>query len=227
MKIQPFSLFEDPEHQREAAALRVVEAMLFASSEPLGESEIASRLKDDHNVRDLIEILRDQYSGRGVELVRIGDKWAFRTAKDLSWLLVEGAQEPKKLGRAALETLAIIAYHQPTTRAEIEDIRGVSVARGTIDTLLEAGWIRLRGRRRAPGRPVTYGTTALFLDHFGLEAIGDLPGLDELKGAGLLDASVPSGLKIPLPSDDSALQDDEEPLEGHLFDDFERDSETE
>eukprot|EP01037_Dinobryon_pediforme_P007710 gene7708-7771_t len=216
MKIQPFSLFEDPEHEKDVAALRVVEAMLFASAEALSESELGARLQGRSDIRDLLQILSRQYAGRGVELVRISDKWAFRTAKDLAWLLVEGAQEPKKLGRAAMETLAIIAYHQPTTRAEIEDIRGVAVARGTIDALLEAGWIRLRGRRRTPGRPVTYGTTARFLDHFGLEQISDLPGLDELKGAGLLDASLPRGLSIPVPRDDDALGDDEEPLEGTL-----------
>ena len=225
MKIQPFSLFEDPEQAQNISALRIIEAMLFASAEPLSEAEIATRLQGRSDIRELIQVLRAQYAGRGVELVRIGEKWAFRTAKDLTWLLVEGAQEPKKLGRAAMETLAIIAYHQPATRAEIEDIRGVAVARGTIDTLLEAGWIRLRGRRRTPGRPVTYGTTASFLENFGLEQIGDLPGLEELKGAGLLDATLPRGLKIPVPRDDEALGDDEDPLEGTLFEEFERESE--
>ena len=219
MKIQPFSLFdEEPDPERLAA--RIVEAMLFASAEPLSEAELSARIKEPHDMRAILVNLRAHYQGRGVELARIGEKWAFRTAKDLSWLLVEGAQEAKKLGRPALETLAIIAYHQPVTRSEIEDIRGVQVARGTIDVLLESGWIRLRGRRRSPGRPVTYGTTSQFLDHFGLEAIGDLPGMDELKGAGLLNANLPRGLSIPVPSDDHVLREDEEPLDGPLFDDF-------
>ncbi len=219
MKIQPFSLF-DEEPNPERLASRIVEAMLFASAEPLSEAELSSRLKDPHDMHGILIELRAHYQGRGVELVCVADKWAFRTAKDLSWLLVEGAHEAKKLGRPALETLAIIAYHQPVTRSEIEDIRGVQVARGTIDVLLESGWIRLRGRRRSPGRPVTYGTTAQFLDHFGLEAVGDLPGMDELKSAGMLNANLPRGLSIPVPSDDHALRDDEEALEGPLFDDF-------
>ncbi len=219
MKIQPFSLF-DEEPNPERLASRIVEAMLFASAEPLSEAELSSRLKDPHDMHGILIELRAHYHGRGVDLVCVADKWAFRTAKDLSWLLVDGAQEAKKLGRPALETLAIIAYHQPVTRSEIEDIRGVQVARGTIDVLLESGWIRLRGRRRSPGRPVTYGTTAQFLDHFGLEAVGDLPGMDELKSAGMLNANLPRGLSIPVPSDDHALRDDEEALEGPLFDDF-------
>jgi segregation and condensation protein B len=137
----------------------------------------------------------------------------FRTAGDLSWLLSRETVEPKKLSRAAMETLAIIAYHQPVTRAEIEDIRGVSTSKGTLDVLLETGWVRLRGRRKAPGRPVTYGTTPAFLLHFGLEALGDLPGLEELKGSGLLDGRLPPGFTVPAPTDDPTLREDEDPLE--------------
>jgi len=136
-----------------------------------------------------------------------------RAYNDLAWLLARDSVEPKKLSRAANETLAIIAYHQPVTRAEIEDIRGVSVSKGTLDVLMETGWVRPRGRRKAPGRPLTFGTTETFLSHFGLEAIGDLPGLDELKGTGLLDGRLPPGFSIPLPSDDTSLRDDEDPLE--------------
>ena len=138
----------------------------------------------------------------------------FRTATDLAWLLAGGEGEQKRLSRAALETLAIVAYHQPVTRAEIEDIRGVAISKGTLDVLLETGWVRLRGRRRTPGRPITYGTTQNFLIHFGLDAITDLPGLEELKGAGLFEGALPSGFSIPQPSDAEALAADEDPLEG-------------
>jgi segregation and condensation protein B len=148
-----------------------------------------------------------------VNLVRAGGKWMFRTAADLAWLLATGEGEAKRLSRAALETLAIVAYHQPVTRAEIEDIRGVAISKGTLDLLLETGWVRLRGRRRVPGRPITYGTTEGFLIHFGLEAIGDLPGLEELKGAGLFDGRLPQGFGIPQPSDAAELAEDEDPLE--------------
>ena len=157
--------------------------------------------------------LQTEYAPRGVNLVRIGSKWAFRTANDLAWLLTHEAIQPKKLSRAALETLAIVAYHQPVTRAEIEEIRGMTAAKGTLDVLLEVGWIRPRGRRKAPGRPITYSTNEAFLSHFGLESLSDLPGLDELKGAGLFDGSLPAGFNVPAPSDDPALREDEEPLE--------------
>jgi segregation and condensation protein B len=144
--------------------------------------------------------------------VRVGGKWTLRTATDLAWLLTHESVVTRKLSRAAIETLAIVAYHQPVTRAEVEEIRGVSTSKGTLDVLLETGWIRLRGRRKAPGRPVTYGTSEAFLSHFGLDALGDLPGLDELKGAGLVDAAMPADFAVPVPSDDPALRDDEEPL---------------
>jgi segregation and condensation protein B len=193
--------------------LRLLEALLFAAGEPLDESTLASRLPDDVDVRTALRRLQAEYAPRGVNLVRVAGKWTFRTANDLAWLLARDAVEPKKLSRAALETLAIVAYHQPVTRAEIEDIRGVSASKGTLDVLLETGWVRLRGRRRSPGRPVTFGTTEAFLAHFGLEALGDLPGLEELKGAGLLEGGLPPGFSVPVPSDSPDLRDDEDPLE--------------
>ncbi len=193
--------------------LRIVEALLFAAPEPLDEAELARHFGQGEDVKALLEELQGLYGGRGVNLVRVAGKWAFRTADDLSFLLERQAVEQRRLSRAALETLAIIAYHQPVTRAEIEEIRGVSTSKGTIDVLLETGWIKLRGRRRAPGRPVTYGTTTAFLEHFGFEAIQDLPGLSELKGAGLLDSNLPPGFSMPNPDDAPDLREDEEPLE--------------
>jgi len=196
-----------PEH------LRLLEAMLFASAEPLDAATLAERLPEEMDVEAALEALQQEYATRGVNLVRIAGKWTFRTATDLSWLLSREAVETRKLSRAALETLAIIAYHQPVTRAEIEDIRGVSTSKGTLDVLLETGWIRPRGRRKAPGRPLTFGTTEAFLAHFGLESLSVLPGLEELKGAGLFDGRLPAGFAMPAPSDDPALREDEEPLE--------------
>jgi segregation and condensation protein B len=192
--------------------LRIIEALLFASSEPLSPAQMAPYLGDGANVRELIKELALQYAGRGVNLVRRGDRWAFRTAEDLGFLLRREEQETRPLSRASLETLAIIAYHQPATRAEIEEVRGVATGKGTLDLLMEAGWVRMRGRRRTPGRPVTYGTTDGFLDHFGLESLSDLPGLDELKGSGLLSSRLPAGLQIPLPLD-GAISEDEDPIE--------------
>jgi segregation and condensation protein B len=157
--------------------------------------------------------LRRLYEGRGVNLVRVARRWMFRTADDLSWALGRDRDEKRKLSRAALETLAIVAYHQPVTRADIEQIRGVAVSKGALDVLMEARWVRMRGRRKAPGRPITYGTTTEFLVEFGLNAIADLPGLDELKGAGLFEGKLPAGYDIPQPDDASALRADEEPLE--------------
>ncbi len=193
--------------------LRLLEALLFASAEPLDEKTLAARLPQGADVKAALEQLRAEYAPRGVNLVRVAGKWAFRTASDLSWLLTKDSVVPRKLSRAAIETLAIVAYHQPVTRAEVEEIRGISAAKGTLDVLLETGWVRPRGRRKAPGRPVTYGTTETFLAHFGLEALDDLPGLDELKGSGLLDGRLPPGFSVPSPSDDPALRDDEDPLE--------------
>jgi segregation and condensation protein B len=195
-------------------AKRIAEALLFAAAEPVEESELRKRLPDNVKSSEVLEALKADYATRGVNLVRVGTKWIFRTAADLGFLLSRETQEQKKLSRAALETLAIVAYHQPVTRAEIEDIRGVAISKGTMDVLIETGWVRLRGRRKAPGRPVTYGTTDNFLLHFGLEAIGDLPGLEELKGAGLFDGRLPAGFGVPTPNDSAELTDSEDPLEG-------------
>jgi segregation and condensation protein B len=193
--------------------LRLLEALLFAAGEPLDEATLARQLPNGVELKDALLRLKAEYAARGVNLVRIGKKWTFRTANDLAWLLTKQTVETRKLSRAAIETLAIVAYHQPVTRAEIEDIRGVATATGTLDVLLRTGWIRPRGRRKAPGRPITYGTTENFLSHFGLEAVSDLPGLDELKGAGLLEGNMPMGFAVPMPSDETTLRDDEDPLE--------------
>jgi segregation and condensation protein B len=192
--------------------LRVIEALLFASDKPVHAADLAPYLGEGANVRQLLLELQKRYAPRGVNLVRRGDGWAFRTAEDLGHLLRREQAETRPLTRASLETLAIIAYHQPVTRAEIEEVRGVAAGKGTLDLLLETGWVRMRGRRRTPGRPVTYGTTEAFLDHFGLEALTDLPGLDDLKGAGLLSGMLPPELQIPLPFP-GALRDDEDALD--------------
>jgi segregation and condensation protein B len=193
--------------------VRIAEAMVFASAEPLEESAIATRLSEGADVEAVMEELRRLYSGRGVNLVRVARRWMFRTAGDLAWLLARECEDKRKLSRAAIETLAIVAYHQPVTRADIEQIRGVVVSKGALDVLMEAGWVRVRGRRKAPGRPITYGTTAEFLVHFGLDAIADLPGLDELEGAGLFDGKLPADYGLPQPDDGPALRDDEDPLD--------------
>ena len=208
-------LFDRPEiaPRLDPEALRIAEALVFAAAEPVDEAAIASRLPEGVDVAAVMAELQRFYADRGVQLVRVARKWAFRTATDLSWLLSGDAPEPRKLSRAAIETLAIIAYHQPVTRADIEEVRGVAVSKGALDVLMEAGWVRMRGRRRAPGRPITYGTSQAFLVHFGLDAIGDLPGLDELKGAGLFDGKLPPGFGVPMPSDAAGLSDDEDPLE--------------
>ena len=199
-----------PSEQREQ--LRMLEALLFAASEPLDLATLSSRLPQDADVEALLGELQAAYANRGVNLVRVADKWRLRTAEDLSFLLRRDAVDQRQLSRAALETLAIVAYHQPVTRADIEEIRGVSISKGVLDVLMEAGWVRMRGRRRTPGRPVTYGTTEAFLDHFGLESLGDLPGLEELKGAGLLDSRLPPNFQVPTPSGE-ALSEDEDPLD--------------
>jgi segregation and condensation protein B len=194
-------------------ALRFIEALLFAAAEPLDDKTLAARLPEGVDLQAAMRRLQAEYAARGVNIVRVAGKWSFRTANDLAWLMARDAIEQKKLSRAATETLAIIAYHQPVTRTEIEDIRGVSTSKGTLDVLLETGWIRPRGRRKTPGRPITFGTTEAFLAHFGLDSVGDLPGLEELKGAGLMDGRLPPGFAVPVPSDEPALREDEDPLE--------------
>ena len=172
---------------------RMVEAILFASAEPMTKAEVERRLPRGSDAGAALERLETRYQGRGVALRRVGGAWAFRTAPDLGFLMHDEAEESRKLSRAAIETLAIVAYHQPVTRAEIEEIRGVSLSRGTIDTLIELEWIRFGRRRETPGRPVTFVTTDHFLDHFGLSSAKDLPGLAELRAAGLLDNRPPPG----------------------------------
>ena len=186
---------------------RMVEAVLFAASEPVSIAELASRMPHGCDPAEALAHLRRRYEGRGVALVRVGDAWAFRTAPDLGYLMQKEVTETRKLSRAAIETLAIIAYHQPVTRAEIEEIRGVAVSRGTIDQLLEMEWIRLGRRRMSPGRPATFVVTEAFLDHFGLESARDLPGLRELRAAGLLDNRPLPG-NIARPSDDDTDAED-------------------
>lgn len=200
---------ETEDHRRH---LRMLEALLFAAREPLSTKEMAERMPEGVDLDALLHELQAAYAGRGVNLRRTDDRWAFRTADDLAFVLKREVVQERRLSRAAIETLAVIAYHQPVTRAEIEEIRGVSLSRGTLDVLLQAGWIRLRGRRRTPGRPVTFGTTSDFLDHFGLESVADLPGLADLKAAGLLETVVDPGEEMH-PVDDEELQENEEPLE--------------
>tara|TARA_B100000315_G_scaffold237079_1_gene253508 strand:+ start:380 stop:1090 length:711 start_codon:yes stop_codon:yes gene_type:complete len=195
--------------------IRLLEAMLFASAEPLSERVLAARLPEAAEVDELLKELVDHYANRGVHLVQVGNRWAFRSAPDLAEHLRLETKIKRRLSRAAQETMAIIAYHQPITRAEIEEMRGVSLSRGTLDILLEAGWIRPRGRRRVPGRPVTWGTTDTFLDHFGLADIDDLPGVEELKAAGLLDRDGGLGLlALPLEGGGEDVDDDAEDLDG-------------
>lgn len=213
-KILPFnpaSSGEDPTRENREH-VRMVEALVFASSEPVSEKALAERLPEGTDIQQLMRELQQAYAGRGVNLVKLGEAWAFRTADDLGFLLQREAVETRKLSRAALEVLAIIAYHQPVTRAEIEEIRGVSTSKGTLDVLMETEWVKMRGRRKTPGRPVTYGTTLNFLDHFGLEELKDLPGLEEMKGAGLLRSQVPANFVVPVPNDSEELMDDEDPL---------------
>jgi segregation and condensation protein B len=194
-----------------AEAVRATEALLFAAGEPMTVEDIAQRLPEGTDVAGVLEALRTLYAGRGVELTEAAGKWRFQSAADLKHLFTETIAAPKKLSRAGLECLGIIAYHQPVTRAEIEEIRGVSLSRGTLDLLLEIGWVRPRGRRRTPGRPLTYGTTEAFLSHFGLPSLDALPGKDDLKAAGLLDAKTPPGFDIPRPDENAGV--DEDPLE--------------
>ena len=171
---------------------RMIEAILFAVKEPITINELKSRIPDAENIRETLKVLKKKYETRGVNVVRVGEGWAFRTAKDLGFLMEKESFETRKLSRAATETLAIIAYHQPITRIEIEEIRGVSVSRGTIDQLVELAWVKFGRRRMSPGRPVTYVITETFLDHFGMENVTDLPDLKELRASGLLDSRPPS-----------------------------------
>lgn len=193
------SLFEAPPMGEQE---RMVEAILFASAEPVSVSELAGRMPHGCDPAEALVYLRKRYDGRGVALVKVGDAWAFRTAPDLGFLMQKETVETRKLSRAAVETLAIVAYHQPVTRAEIEEIRGVSVSRGTIDQLIELNWIRFGRRRMTPGRPVTFVVTQDFLDHFGLENARDLPGLKELRSAGLLESRPTPELSDPSEDDD-------------------------
>ena len=198
----------------------MVEALLFAAAEPLSASDLARRLPEGADVGHALAQLRARYLGRGVELECVAERWQFRTAADLAYLMSEEREEQRRLSKAAMETLAIIAYHQPVTRAEIEAVRGVSLSRGTVDLLLEIGWVRMRGRRRSPGRPVTYGTTDAFLEHFGLARLDDLPGAAEMKAAGLLDMNLPPDFTVPMPAGASI---DEDPLEGEEQREFHQD----
>ncbi len=191
-------------------AERALEALLFAAAEPLALADLARRLPEGTDAAAALSALRLRYAGRGVELAEVAGKWRFQTAADLAWLMTEERNEPRRLSKAAQEILAIIAYHQPVTRAEMEQIRGVQTSRGSLDALLELGLVRLRGRRRTPGRPVTYGTTEAFLAHYGLASLGDLPGLAEMKAAGLLDLNMPADFTLP---DPTRARDDEDPLD--------------
>lgn len=205
----------------ESEHLRLLEAILFAAIEPLNRQELARQLPDGANLTALLSLLQAQYAGRGVNLVRAGETWAFATAADLAPLLAAERRVERKLSRAAIETLAIVAYHQPVTRAEIEDIRGVQVSKGTLDVLIEQGWIAPKGRRETPGRPLTWGTTDGFLRHFSLERLADLPGTDDLKKAGFLEAvkgalvALPTGVGAPereadAPGEGDAEDEDDE-----------------
>src|SRR3954452_18931718 len=206
----------DPQARPEE--LRLLEALLFASAEPIDQATLAKRLPDGVDIKAALTQLQAEYAPRGVNLVRVANKWTFRTAGDLAWLMTRESTETRRLSRAAIEVLAIIAYHQPVTRAEIEEIRGVVTSKGTLDVLLETGWIKPRGRRKTPGRPLTFGTTEDFLSQFTLEQLGDLPGLEELKGTGLLDSRLPTGFTVPSPSDDPTLREDEEPRDAAALD---------
>lgn len=214
----PEALFAPPPL---AEQVRMVEALLFASAAPMSSQALAERLPEGCDVPEAVRLLEAQYEGRGVALRRVGAGWAFRTAPDLAHLMHKERTETRKLSRAAVETLSIIAYHQPCTRAEIEEIRGVSVSRGTLDQLLELGWIRFGRRRETPGRPLTFLVTDGFLDHFGLASMADLPGLAELRAAGLLDNRPPPGGFTPPAEDEDEDEDageEERPGSADLFD---------
>lgn len=209
----------EPDPDRLADGVRRAEAVLFASNEPVDARTLAEALPQGVEPGDVLVKLKSAYANRGVQLVELAGKWRFQTAPDLAFLFEETREQPKALSRAALETLAIIAYCQPVTRAEIEDVRGVAVSSGTLDILMEAGWVRPRGRRRTPGRPVTFGTTEAFLVHFGLDAIDSLPGRDDLKAAGLLSADIPRDFEFAGTPRDPETGDllGEDPLDGTEF----------
>ena len=202
------------------AVERMIEALLHAAAEPLSAADLAERLPEGSDIAAGLMALKARYAGRGVELVCVADRWRLQTAADLAFLMTRERTEPRRLSRAAKETLAIIAYHQPVTRAEIDAVRGVQANRGTLDLLLELGLARIRGRRRTPGRPVTFGTTDAFLEHYGLASLADLPGVAEMKAAGLLGLDLPADFEIPLPLTDSA---DEDPIEEGEASDFHTD----
>lgn len=189
---------------------RRIEALLFAAAGPLSLDDLAHRLPEGSDVEAAVAALRARYAGRGVELACVADRWRFQTASDLAYLMTLEREEPRRLSRAAQETLAIIAYHQPVTRAEIEAVRGVQASRGTLDVLLELKLVRMRGRRRTPGRPVTYGTTDAFLEHFGLASLADLPGAADMRAAGLLSMDLPADFSVPTPG---LTAPDEDPIE--------------
>ncbi len=200
---------------------RQIEALLFAAAEPLGLADLARRLPEGADVASALHALQERYDGRGVELVQVAGRWRFSTAADLASLMTEEREVEKRLSRASLETLSIIAYHQPVTRADIEAIRGVGLSKGTLDLLLEMGWVRMRGRRRSPGRPITYGTSDAFLEHFSLASLADLPGAAEMKAAGLLSMDLPEAFGAPLLP---GLAEDEDPLDPGDAPEFYQDS---
>jgi segregation and condensation protein B len=210
----------DPSPQGGGEVERMLEALLFAAAEPLSLKDLASRLPADVDIPAGLAALQTIYATRGVQLVEVAGRWRFQTADDLAFLMTLEREEPRRLSRAAQETLAIVAYHQPVTRAEIEAIRGVQASRGTLDVLLEIGFVRPRGRRRTPGRPVTYATTDAFLEHFGLASLADLPGAAEMKAAGLLDLDLPPDFAVP---DPSAAAPDDDPLDDETASEFHTD----
>ncbi|KRA59310.1 segregation and condensation protein B [Caulobacter sp. Root655] len=201
---------------------RCIEALLFAAAEPLSVADLAKRLPEGADIERGLADLAVRYAGQGIELVQVAGRWRYQTAADLAFLMTEEREEPRRLSKAAQETLAIIAYHQPVTRAEIEAVRGVQASRGTLDVLLELGLVKMRGRRRTPGRPVTFGTTDAFLEHYGLATLADLPGVAEMRAAGLLSLDLPPGFSVP---DPMGLRpgEDEDPLDGDEAPEFAQD----
>lgn len=194
--------------KRVSDTARQIEALLFAAAGALSAADLSRRLPDGSDIGHGLMELKKIYEGRGIELVCVADRWRFQTSADLAWLMTEERDEVRKLSRAAQETLAIIAYHQPVTRAEIESVRGVQTSRGTLDVLFEAGLVRMRGRRRTPGRPVTFGTTDAFLEHYGLSSLAELPGASEMRAAGLLSGDIPAGFLPPDPARSEGLAED-------------------